>query len=143
MYIKSINIHFTMTPDVLEVKGTEAQRLHDRRGLEEELITVEVENGHRLIPRSSILFIDVIEHIEANQLNKVMKKTFNSICVLANIEDEDWGYWIIQDHNLCVKFYEDEEPYFLSNKPQVVELAKKLFEMDDQLRRLLAGDDHE
>lgn len=138
MYIKAVKFHFS-NGDSFEVKGGEAQRIYDYEFENSSpYIEVRFDGFRRLVARNSILFVDVEENKEANQLMDKMKQLYNTICTLEDIpwdNEWEWEYWFIHNNSLCVGDEEDHE--VLSDDPQVVALAAELFEMQRELDKLV------
>lgn len=135
-YIRSIHIHFTTISDPFIVSGKEAQRIYNAGKMYCDTPCMEVNFKHtlRVIPRNNILFMDIIENHQANQILKQLMQTFEAVQHLAQIQDDDWRRWSVKRNESYIK--EDSGQYTkVSSDPQVARLVKEISHLEDQLKK--------
>lgn len=142
MYIKSIKIHFNMVKEPIVVHGRDAERLYNS-DLTAQLIEVKLGNVKRYIPQSSILYIDVVPNEPANDLAEAIQLKYQAILGIGYVtkSHEDYPYWEIRDGVLVVGYRNQDHPGIDEVRdPLTVSLARELFDLDDQLTRLLTSE---
>lgn len=140
MYIRKITINFNMIKEPMEVYGRDAQRLYNS-DLTAQMIEVKLGSVKRYIPQSSILYIDVVPNEPANDLAEAIQLKYQAILGVGYVtkSHEDYPYWEIRD-GVLVLGYRDRDGLDEVRDPLTVSLAKELFNLDDQLTRLLASE---
>ena len=139
-YIKEVHFHLVNAEASFIVTGEEAQHLyHFGLDTDERFIEIRMNGIRRLVPQTSVVYIDVIENVEANELVEKIKQKYNAICVFANTpkDEHGWDYWMVQGGVLYIKYEDGPEP--LSNDPKVVKLAQNLLDQQNKLEQILSS----
>jgi hypothetical protein len=128
-HVKSVNFHFENPAHNFEVNGSEAQRIWFYLQYEENpsFIEIHLNQQKRLIPISSIMYIDFHENEEANDIQKRLHQNWGLIQFLTDIYRPHENEWYIQG---TMAFIGDEQ---VSNNPKVVELLREIEWLDEQL----------
>lgn len=139
-FIKSIKFYFNTIEEVLEVHGEEAQQLFDHGELEEEVITVSINGVTRLIPRSSILYIEIYENQLANEIYKDIRGLHRALTALTGYK-VDWSNLDIQDGKIGWIYSDGRfEPRNELSVTPIRQIIEKLFELEEELQKALVGE---
>lgn len=139
-YISSIHIHFTTVTEPFIIMGKEAQFLYDsdKIYLDTSSIHVNMDHSIRIIPRNNILYVDIVENTEANQIYAQINHKFEVIQTLTHIRNYHWRSWCVKNGECYVKSNSGKYTK-VSSDPKVSQLVKEIHKLDDQLKLSLEG----
>jgi hypothetical protein len=135
-YIKKI-VFRLIDGTLMEVTGEEATHLYNFVLGDEDIAYIEFEVGEarRMVPRDAIVYFDVMEHVEANELAEKMNDQYITICTLGHIKKDSyrWTYWFIDNNELFA-----ESGIHLSSDIGVVKQAELLLYRQRKMDELLS-----
>lgn len=135
-YIKKI-VFRLLDGTLMEVTGEEATHLYNFVLSDEDIACIEfgMKEVRRYIPRSAIMYFDVTENVEANELIEKVNDQYTTICTLGHIKKHSsgWDYWFIENGELF-----EEGGIHLASEIGVVKQAELLLYRQRKLDELLA-----
>jgi hypothetical protein len=138
-YIKKI-VFRLIDGTLMEVSGEEATHMYNFVLGNEDIVYIEFEVGEarRMVPRSSIVYLDVTEHEKANNLAQRMDRLYEAILVFGKIKKDinRWRYWAI-DQGKLYYFAVGLEPVLLSEDIGVVKQAEMLLYLQTKLDEII------